>query len=309
MTEKYTLREQTQFEDGEGNPGNPALSQKIPIFIVSLARAKDRRTAMAQHLEVMGLNFEIMDAVDGKAMSKAERDTLMNHADLPLSPGDVGCYMSHINIYQQIVDRNIPLALVLEDDASLNPSFAPLLRDGVEDPDFDICFIDSWDVGKEGRIYYDPEDRLYLGAHFYAFRFAPPPHGTHAYLITNAAARSRLAVALPIVESIDWYRTMPPNTRFYGLIEPRGAWLNETYSTISFVSPKGTRNAQPWHMQWRRWATWYHFWNLVHPSMINARKNVAQLETQGILPPSRPWRPIPPTVPGGGPVVSPRPRQ
>ena len=264
---------------------------------------------MARHLEAMGLIFEITDAVDGKALSKAELDTLMNcAADVSLSPGDVGCYMSHINICQQIVDRNIPLALIMEDDASLNPCFAPLLRDGVKNVDFDICFLDSWFVGKEGRIYCDPDDRLDMGAGFSAFRFAPPPHGTHAYLITNTAARARLSVALPIVESIDWYRTLPSATRFYGLIEPRGAWLNETYSTVSFVSPQGTRNAQPWHMQWRRWTPWYHFWNLVHPSMIIARRNVARLRGQGTLPPGRAWRPIPPTVPGGGPVVSSRPR-
>lgn len=290
-------------------PPAHAAHQEISIFVVSLARATDRRAAMARHLQDMGLSFEITDAVDGRALSKTELDKLMNCAEgVSLSPGDVGCYLSHINIYRQMVDRNIPLALVLEDDASLSPSFAPLLRDGLKNVDFDICFVDSWFVGIEGRIYYDPNDRLDLGAGFSACRFAPPPHGTHAYLITNAAARTRLSLALPIVESIDWYRTLPPSTRYYGLVEPRGAWLNETYSTVSFVSPQGTRNGQPWHMQWRRWTPWYHFWNLVHPSMISARRDVARLGGQGILPAGKAWRPIPPTVPGGGPVVSSPPK-
>ena len=164
--------------------------QKIPIFVVSLARASDRRAAMGRHLEALGLSFEITDAVDGKALSKAELDTLMNcPAGVSLSPGDVGCYMSHINIYRQIVDRNIPLALVLEDDASLSPGFAPLLRDGLKNVDFDICFVDSWFVGIEGRIYYDPHDHLDLGAGFSARHARLSDHkrgGAHA--IVGSAA-------------------------------------------------------------------------------------------------------------------------
>jgi hypothetical protein len=279
--------------------------QAIPIFVVSLARAADRRAAMTRHLTDLGLAFEITDAVDGRALDQAERDRMMDPA-LPLSPGDIGCYLSHMNIYERMIERDIRLALVMEDDAALNPAFAPVLRDGIGgEPGFDFCFVDSWFVGLKGRIFYDPEDRLALGHGFTAFRFAPPPHGTQAYLITQAMARHRVGVRLPITQSIDWYEHMPPETRYYGLLEPRGAWLNETFSTISYVSPKKTRNAQPWHMQWRRFAPWYDFWNLVHPSMIKARGDVPRLVAEGLLPAGPRWRPIPPSVAGGGPL---RPR-
>jgi hypothetical protein len=278
--------------------------QKIPIFVVSLARAADRRAAMTRHLGELGLSFEITEAVDGRALSPAELAS-MTVPKLPLSPGDIGCYLSHINIYRRMVAQDIPIAMVMEDDAALNPAFAPVLRDGIRQPDFDICFVDSWFVGLKGRIYYDRADWLEIGHGFTAYRFAPPPHGTQAYLITLETARHRVAVALPITQSIDWYENLPPDTRYYGLIEPRGAWLNEAFSVVSYVSPKATRNAQPWHMQWRRWAPWYDFWNAVHPSMIAARRQAPKLMAAGILPPARRWRPIPPSIAGGGPVRSP----
>lgn len=282
--------------------------QQIPIFVVSLARAADRRAAMARRLGELGLGFEMTDAVDGKAMSVAEFEA-GKAAGLSVSPGDMGCYLSHMNIYRMIRDRGHSVALVLEDDAALNPSIVPLLRHGLATTAFDICFADSWFVGIEGRIYFDPDDAMALGGGHFAYRLAPPPHGTHAYFITGTAATQRLSAPWPMTESIDWYRTMPAGTRYYGMINPRGAWLNETFSTVSFVSPFGRRNAQPWHMQWRRWAAWYDFWNRVHPSMVKARRDVAGLMASGRLPPGRDWQPLPPSVAGGGPVRAPRRRE
>lgn len=279
--------------------------QAIPIFVVSLARAADRRAAMHAHLSGLGLAFEIIDAVDGRTLAPEQVDAIMPKGT-PLSLGDLGCYLSHMSIYKRMVAEGIGLALILEDDASLNPMVAPLLRDNTIVDGFDICFLDSWFVGKEGRIYFDPDDRIQFDRTFTAHRVAPPPHGTHAYLITADLAARRAASALPVIEAIDWYSSLPVTTRYYSFLEPRGAWLNEEYSTVSFVSPHGKRNAQPWHMQWRRVTPWYDFWNIVHPSMIRARRDVARLTEQGILAPGRSWRPLPPTVPGGGPV---RPRR
>ncbi|WP_191939643.1 glycosyltransferase family 25 protein (plasmid) [Pantoea agglomerans] len=37
-----------------------------------------------------------------------------------LSCGEVGCALSHINIYRRITSEDIPLALILEDDALID---------------------------------------------------------------------------------------------------------------------------------------------------------------------------------------------
>jgi GR25 family glycosyltransferase involved in LPS biosynthesis len=34
-----------------------------------------------------------------------------------MSPGVLGCYLSHVHVYENIVLNRIPVALVLEDDA------------------------------------------------------------------------------------------------------------------------------------------------------------------------------------------------
>ena len=34
----------------------------------------------------------------------------------PLTYGEIGCFMSHYNIWQDMVDRNLDTVLILEDD-------------------------------------------------------------------------------------------------------------------------------------------------------------------------------------------------
>ncbi len=277
------------------------MSQAIPIYVVSLARAMERRATMTKHLTELGLNFEITDAVDGRHIPEATYTQMLVRPDVPLSRGDVGCYLSHMNIYEQFLQTDANVALVLEDDATLGSMMVEPIRRGIPSPAFDICFLDSWFVGHKGRVYHDRDDAITVGPGLNAYRFAPPPYGTHAYLITRECAQARLAQKFPISESIDWYLRIGQTHRLYGLIEPRGAWLNEAHSIVSFVARSGARNAQPWHMQLRRMTLLYDFWNWAHPSMRKARAEVALLQQQGVLPPQGRWAPIPPTPVGGGP--------
>ena len=46
----------------------------------------------------------------------------------PLTFGEIGCFMSHYNIWQETVDRNLDTVLVLEDDIR----FEAFFRDKLE---------------------------------------------------------------------------------------------------------------------------------------------------------------------------------
>jgi len=64
-------------------------------------------------------DLEALVATGAVARSAADR----------LSRGSVGCALSHQQIYQAIIDEDLPLALVIEDDAVLAPNLAELLAD------------------------------------------------------------------------------------------------------------------------------------------------------------------------------------
>ena len=43
-----------------------------PIFVISLARATERRADITRRLDAEGLQYEIVDAVDGRELNRAD---------------------------------------------------------------------------------------------------------------------------------------------------------------------------------------------------------------------------------------------
>jgi glycosyl transferase family 25 len=103
----------------------------LPIILINLSESKVRLERSQQELAQFGLSFERLEAVDGRKMSKEELDKV-SHWDKsaffkPLSPGEVGCYLSHVAAAEKIVRENWPYALVFEDDFRLTPHFCDII--------------------------------------------------------------------------------------------------------------------------------------------------------------------------------------
>lgn len=103
----------------------------MQIFVISLADAADRRAFIADQLRRVGLAFEFVDAIRGKDIyedpsfydpKKALHIELRN-----MTPGEVGCALSHQKVYDLIVERKLPYALVMEDDAMVSPDLPDAL--------------------------------------------------------------------------------------------------------------------------------------------------------------------------------------
>lgn len=95
----------------------------LPVFVISLARATERRAAMDAQLQQSGAQYEFVDAVDGANLNSAEyrhrlrQDLSRFHFRVEMNDGEIGCYLSHYNLWQRMVDEQIEYALILEDDA------------------------------------------------------------------------------------------------------------------------------------------------------------------------------------------------
>lgn len=103
--------------------------QKIPVYVISLARAPDRRPAISDHLTQLGIEFEIVDAVDGRALSE-EFLASVTAPGVTLSPGMIGCNLSHFDLSKRLIASRADVALFLEDDARLDPKTAEFLSPG-----------------------------------------------------------------------------------------------------------------------------------------------------------------------------------
>ncbi|XP_075340387.1 procollagen galactosyltransferase 2-like [Odontesthes bonariensis] len=102
------------------------------IFLINLKRRSDRRDRMLSSLAVLGINATLVEAVDGKALNSSQLramgiDMLPGYkdpySDRVLTRGEIGCFLSHFNIWKQVVQQGLQQVLVLEDDVRFEPRF------------------------------------------------------------------------------------------------------------------------------------------------------------------------------------------
>jgi GR25 family glycosyltransferase involved in LPS biosynthesis len=86
--------------------------QNLLIQVINLARRPDRLALVTAELERVGLSFEKQTAVDGQL------ETLESEF---ISKGAIGCWKSHINSLERLVESKAPFGLILEDDAVFGP--------------------------------------------------------------------------------------------------------------------------------------------------------------------------------------------
>ena len=108
----------------------------IPVFVINLDRSTDRLAHVRAEFAREGLTFERFPAVDG---TKLPPELVPYFRGSPLRPGEVGCYASHLSLWDRIAGRG-GAALVCEDDISLPAGFAALLRSVLDEAP------DGWDV-------------------------------------------------------------------------------------------------------------------------------------------------------------------
>lgn len=105
---------------------SPALAH-IPVFIINLDSSPERYLHAEQQLQALGIQPQRFRGVYGKDLNSAEVDACydksanLQYFRRSLSPGEIGCYLSHRGVWQMMVEQNIELAIVLEDDIEVDP--------------------------------------------------------------------------------------------------------------------------------------------------------------------------------------------
>ena len=114
---------------GELSPLNAA---SVSTFVISLPQAIERRSFMKTQFEKLHLSFEFFDAFIGK--DYADNPAYYNEKKAlkaegrKLRAGEVGCALSHNAVYRLIVERELPYALILEDDAVISEDLPEVLE-------------------------------------------------------------------------------------------------------------------------------------------------------------------------------------
>ena len=106
----------------------------MKIFVINLERSTTRRAFMKQQLDAQQLDYEFIKAVDGAVLTEEYLAQVCNFEELGKYPhqlrrGVYGCQLSHYNVYQKIVADDLPYALIMEDDVTVDPSFSVVLAE------------------------------------------------------------------------------------------------------------------------------------------------------------------------------------
>ncbi|GAA6222576.1 procollagen galactosyltransferase 2-like [Lates japonicus] len=117
-------------------PKEPGKLGCDEVFLINLKRRSDRRGRMLSSLAVLGINATLTEAVDGKALNSSQLQAMGidmlpgykdPYSDRVLTRGEIGCFLSHYNIWKQVVQEELQQVLVLEDDVRFEPRFCSRL--------------------------------------------------------------------------------------------------------------------------------------------------------------------------------------
>jgi glycosyl transferase family 25 len=132
--------------------------ENIPAFCITLERRVDRWKRFQDQSGIEKLNVKRFIGVDGKTIdiNKDDRVSTLtkrniltksrrSHEELD-SVGGVGCALSHIALWQWMVDQNQEMCLVFEDDAIIPPDFVNKTNKLIQKSDLlkDPKYWDVW---------------------------------------------------------------------------------------------------------------------------------------------------------------------
>ena len=175
--------------------------QAIQVLVISLERSTDRRVRVQNELKDFDLDWEFLNAVDGftlKELPKSYKPAKVRRLQgYELTPGEIGCYLSHLKAWEECVHENKP-TLVFEDDFILTPKIEAVIHDLME------C-QNLWGVVRLSGIHETGDQAIKENDLYKLVINNGDPCGTACYLIQPKAAQILIAHSSEIYEAVDHY--------------------------------------------------------------------------------------------------------
>ena len=218
------------------------MTQEIPIFIINLKKDIDKRKHMEALCKQHALSYQFTDAVYGKELSASVLSTVYKKEESiyavgrELAKGEIGCALSHLNIYKQMLEENIDKAIILEDDILIEDNFSSIISSIDKFPDNWEVILLGYNTGvrKDKATPSSFWDQTQITPHHNIVRLIQTAFGTHAYLL-NLQGAKRLIEQLHIIKKpIDLYTGDDRHINLYA-ISPRLARLHPELSKQSTI--------------------------------------------------------------------------
>ncbi|MFN7136576.1 MAG: glycosyltransferase family 25 protein [Thermomonas sp.] len=247
-----------------------ALPSDCHAYVLNLARAPQRLAAMQARLSALGVAFTRIEGVDGATLAADALAALTrrNRYYKPLRPGEVGCYLGHVEALRSFLASPAHFCLLLEDDACFEDGFLPALAAALERRRAEADPLCRWDVLKlcNRRRRWMPLAPLAAG-HCLVEYGPSVPSTTTAAVWTREGATRFLAAFSGVSRPVDCDLQHPWESGLRILsVHPPVVSAEPVPSTIGGGKP---RSRNPWpklrYEALRLWPRWRHFSRLYGP--------------------------------------------
>jgi GR25 family glycosyltransferase involved in LPS biosynthesis len=183
-----------------------AVGVDLPIAVINLAHRTDRWQAVSSRMAAVGLNKLIkVPAIEGAKLALDQIAPLLGQpaslienaprSHYTMTRPAIGCFLSHLAVWQWMMSNKLPQLLVFEDDANPAADFdAARFRTVLGSLPQDAGMVLLGRIIMNGMA--DRADGASLARMYYF-------NGTFAYLITPAACRALIPRLLPLNGHID----------------------------------------------------------------------------------------------------------
>lgn len=122
------------------------------LYAINLARSRDRMDFIRTQIDQSWpLPWERISAIDGWELNleRLRQAGVVREADWlgrPMTPGEVGAWLSHRGVWRLVASGTLASALIIEDDVKFADGFVSQLRERLAEvngsfPDWDICYL------------------------------------------------------------------------------------------------------------------------------------------------------------------------
>jgi glycosyl transferase family 25 len=221
----------------------------VKYYLINLKRAEDRLAFMTKQFHENNIQFERIEAVDGRLLTPEEIEAKCDMNSVRsspkwLTPGMLACCMSHSNTYKKAIDDNVGICCILEDDVKIYPDFSAVvnkLETVIKDGEIILIYFSAFNtvtLSKNSKVHLLKDYYLYDCTNTDGIMSAA------AYMMTENTLKTFLSVYYPIRTGSDSWLDYKKYGAFSKIrcVYPRVAHPNYFKSTIDYLDTKSLKS-------------------------------------------------------------------
>jgi glycosyl transferase family 25 len=210
------------------------------IYAINMKESDERRRNILLQAKETGLNIEIIDAINGKNIQSSLLSILSRKDSYAITTGEIGCSLSHLTAYNQLLSSKEELALIIEDDVSLPENINDVLNE------LEIKLNKKKpSVLLLSKVNHYSQKKIEILSNGSAVHRVFNAAFSHAYIINRPAANNMLNALLPVWCVADQWNTFQEFglIKLYGVI-PSLIDTNQEFERITTITNRDDKTIQ-----------------------------------------------------------------